>query len=260
MGAAAVAGQVGLAQKIRTRAAAAATLAFDDPGGPVVAVCGLAGGAATSTLALLLAREAARVSAAPILLTEADPQRAGLSVIAGRATPRPLSGLAQELAEDRTPTDAFAELAPGLRLIAANPLATPAADREALGALLDQARDAHGLVVVDCGTSWRADSPVLAHATHVVWTIPAAPVGLAVGQSQLAVAPPAGRSPEVLAATAITPQPRVSVRALRTLARSRCRQLVLIPYDQALAHGRHTSSEATLRAVAAMAPTLRSRR
>lgn len=260
MGAAAIAGRAGVSPKVPPRAVAAATLAFDEPGGPVVAVCGLAGGAATSTLALVLAREAAEASAAPILLTEADSQRAGLCVLTGRATPRPLSELARELAEDHAPTDTFVALAPGLRLIAANPQAIPKVDGEALGALLDQARDAHGLVVVDCGTSWRADSPVLAHATHVVWTIPATPVALAVGQSQLAVAPPAGRSPEVLAATAVTPHPRVPVRALRKLARSRCRQLMLIPYDEALAHGRHTSSEATLRAVAAMAPTLRSRR
>lgn len=245
---------------MRTRAAVATTLAFDELGGPLVAVCGLAGGAATSTLALLLAREAAAASAAPILLTEADPQRAGLCVIAGRATPRPLIGLAQELAEERAPTDTFVELDPGLRLIAAEPQAIAAVDGEALGALLDQARDAHGLAFVDCGTSWRADSPVLAHATHVVWTIPATPLGLAIGQRQLDVAPAPGRAPEILAATAITAQPRVSVRALRKLARSRCRQLVLIPHDEALAHGQRTTCDATLRAVAGMAPILRSRR
>lgn len=260
MGTAAVAGRVGLARRHRPRAAAAAALAFDEPGGPLVAVCGLAGGAATSTFAFVLARQAAARSAAPILLTEADPQRAGLCVIAGRATPLPLRGLARELAEDRAPTETFVELAPGLRLIAAHPQAVPAVDGEALGVLLDQARDAHGLVVVDCGTSWRADSLVLALATHVVWTVPATPVGLAVGQSQLAVAPPAGCSPEVLVATAITLQSRVPVRALRKLARARCRQLVLIPHDKTLAQGRHTWCEGTLSAVAAMAPTLRSHR
>jgi cellulose biosynthesis protein BcsQ len=260
MGAAAIAARVQLARKIRPRAATAKTLAFDVLGGPLVAVCGLAGGAATSTLAILLAREAAAASAAPILLTEADPQRAGLCVIAGRATPRPLTGLAQELADERAPTDTFLVLDPGLRLIAAEPQAIAKRDSAALGALLDQARDAHGLVVVDCGTSWTAHSPVLAHATHVVWTIPATPLGLAVGHRQLHVAPPAGRSPEVLAAAAITPQTRILVRALRKLARRRCEQLVLIPHDEALAYGQHTTSDATLRAIAAMAPTLRSRR
>lgn len=260
MGAAAIAARVGLAAKTRPRTAVAGTLAFDELGGPLVAVCGLAGGAGTSTFALLLAREAAAASTAPILLSEADPHRAGLCVIAGRATPRPLTGLARELAEHRAPTETFVEIDPGLRLIAAEPQTIAEVDGEALGALLDQARDAHGLVVVDCGTSWSADSPVLAHATHVVWTIPATPLGLAVGHRQLDVAPPAGRSLEVLVATAITAQARVPVRALRKLARSRCRQLVLIPHDDALAHGQHTTLDATLRAVAAMAPTLRSRR
>jgi hypothetical protein len=232
-------------------------MAFDELGGPLVAVCGLAGGAATSTVALLLARQLATTSAAPILLAEADPQRGGLCVITGRATPRSLIGLARELAEERTPTDTFVELAPGLRLIAAAPHAGAWAEAEALGALLTQARHAHGLVVVDCATSWTVDRTVLAHATHIVWTIPATPLGLASGRARLDLAPPPGRCPEVLVATAILPQPRVSVRALRKLARGRCEQLVLIPHDDALARGQHTASDATRGAITAMAPTLR---
>jgi hypothetical protein len=250
VGAAAIAARVRLPRAERGSIVTPA-LAFDEPGGPLVAVCGLAGGAGTSTLALLLARVAAAASAAPTLLTEGDPQRAGLSVIAGRATPRPLAALAHELAEGRTPTDTFVELAPGLRLIAAKPRTTPAVGDAAVGALLDQARDAHGLVVIDCGTSWTADSPVLAHATHLIWTIPATPRGLAAGEAQLEVAPPAGRAREVLAATAITPRGRVPVRALRKLARHRCEQLVLIPHDDA---------DAAIRAVTGLAPVLRRRR
>lgn len=260
MGAAAITTRVRLPRALAPRSVAAGALAFDQLGGPLVSVCGLAGGAATSTVALLLARHVAAASAAPILLAEADSQRAGLSVIAGRTTPRPLIGLARELAEERTPTDTFVELDPGLRLIAAKPQAIPMAQAEALGALLTQARDAHGLVVVDCGTSWTADSPVLAQATHLFWTIPATPLGLAIGQARLDLAPPPGRLPEVLAATAITPEPRVSVRALRKLANRRCERLVLIPYDDALARGQQAACDATSRAVAAMAPTLRSHR
>ena len=168
-------------------------MAFDELGGPLVAVCGLAGGAATSTIALLLARQVAAASAAPILLAEADAQRAGLAVITGRATPRSLIALARELAEERTPTDTFVELDPGLRLIAAAPQTGASVEADALGALLAQARHAHGLVVVDCATTWTADSTVLAHATHIVWTIPATPLGLATGHARLNVAPPPGR-------------------------------------------------------------------
>jgi hypothetical protein len=260
VGATAIAARIRLPRATAPRRVAAAALAFDELGGPVVAFCGLTGGAGTSTVALLLAHEVATASAAPILLAEADSHRAGLSVIAGRATPKSLVALAHELAEDRTPTDTFVEIDSGLRLIAAKPEPIATADSNSLGALLNQARDAHGLVVVDCGTSWTADSRVLAHATHIVWTIPATPLGLAAGQAQLNLAPPAGRSLEVLTATAITPQPRVSVRALRKLARPRCERLVLIAHDDALARGEHTACDPTLRAVAAMAPTLRSLR
>ena len=59
----------------RQRAASTATLtglAFDRPGGPVLAICGLAGGAGTTTLAWLLARQAARESAAAVLLCEPE--------------------------------------------------------------------------------------------------------------------------------------------------------------------------------------------
>ena len=52
-------------------AARRAALAFTEPGGPVVVVCGLHGGAGTSTLALLLAHYAAAASSVPVLLCEA---------------------------------------------------------------------------------------------------------------------------------------------------------------------------------------------
>ena len=259
MGATAIAARIRL-PRTAAREDRSAGLAFDQLGGPLVAICGLTGGAGTSTLALLLAREAAAASAAAVLLTEANARRAGLCVRAGRATPRPLIALAHELAEDPPPTDTFVELDPGLRLIAAKPQAIPEPDADALSALLIQARDAHGLVVVDCATSWSTDSPVLAHATHLIWTIPATPLGLATAHAQLAAAPPPGRVAEVLVATAVAERARVSVRSLRKLARERCEQLVLLPHEEALARGERTASEATARAIAAMAPTLRRRR
>ena len=257
MGAAAITTRIGPARRSVRRDIAAGALAFDEPGGPLVAVCGLAGGAGTSTLALLLARQVAAASAAPLLLAEADPQRAGLALLTGRATPRPLVALARELADQRTPTDTFVELAPGLRLIAAKPQAIHEDDPEALGALLGQACEAHGLVIVDCGTDWTTDSATLAHATHIVWTIPATPLGLAAGHARLETAPQPGRAREVLAATAIASQHRVSVRALRNLARQRCEQLVLVAHDEALARGEQAVSDGALRAIAAIAPTLR---
>lgn len=65
MAAAAIAARVGVLRSTPRRSAKMAALAFDEPGGPLVAVCGLAGGAGTSTLALTLARHAAAVSTGP---------------------------------------------------------------------------------------------------------------------------------------------------------------------------------------------------
>jgi hypothetical protein len=259
MGAAAIAARIPLPRAVPRDRASVCGLAFDQLGGPLIAVCGLAGGAGTSTLALVLARQAAAESAAPVLLAEADPLRAGLAALAGRATPRPLVALAQQADDDVVPTDTFVELTPGLRLIAATPQPGTPVGPDALSALLDEARDAHGLVIVDCGTHWTAASPVLSQATHIIWTLPATPVGLTRGQAQFAadVTPTPGRWREVLAATATTPRPLVSVRALRKVARQRCDRLVLIPHSAALARGEQGASDATSRALTGLAATLR---
>ena len=60
MGAAAIAARIPLQRAARRDRAIESGLVFDELGGPLVAVCGLAGGAGVSTLALLLARQAAQ--------------------------------------------------------------------------------------------------------------------------------------------------------------------------------------------------------
>lgn len=257
MGATAIAARIPLPHQARARSGDG-VFAFDAVGGPVVAVCGLTGGAGTSTLALLLARLAARESSAPILLAESDPLRAGLATLAGRSTPRPLVGLAQDVADDLEPADTFVELDPGLRLIAAEPQPVGPVAPDALDVLLIQARDAHGLVVLDCGTHWAPDSTVLARATHIIWTLPATPTGLARGAAQLKSAmPAAGRWQEALAATAVAARPLVSVRALRRLVRQRCDQLILVPHDEGLARGEAAAGDGGRHALEGIAPLLR---
>ena len=257
MAATAIAARIPLPHAARARGGDR-VLAFNAAGGPVVAVCGLTGGAGTSTLALLLARLAARESTAPILLAESDPLRAGLATLAGRSTPRPLVALAQDIADDSEPADTFVELEPGLRMIAAEPQAAAPVVPDALDVLLAQARDAHGLVVLDCGTQWEPDSTVLAYATHIIWTLPATPTGLARGAGQLTSAiPAAGRRHEALAATAVAARPLVSVRALRRLFRERCDQLILVPHDKGLARGEAATSDGAPHALEGIAALLR---
>ena len=259
MAAAALAARAHLRRTEHHPRTAASDLAFDDLGGPLVAVCGLAGGAGTSTLALLLAREVAASSTAPILLTETDPLHAGLAALTGRATPHPLIELARQLAEHQAPGETFAELQPGLRLIAAQPRHRVPVDRDALLGLLAEARAAHGLVTVDCATSWAHDSPILAAATHILWSTPATRVGVARAAALLAsdVLPPAGRSLEVLVATAHQPRHPVSIRSLRRLANGRCDRLVLIPHSAATARGEHVVDEPIVHALTGLARALR---
>src|SRR5437762_14195163 len=102
--------RVPLARAGRRTSAGAGGLAFDVLGGPIVAVCGLTGGAGTSTLAFALADRAARKSSAPVLLTEADPQHAGLAALTGRHTPLPLATLATRVDDRQVPRETFAEL------------------------------------------------------------------------------------------------------------------------------------------------------
>lgn len=257
MEAAAVAGRVSLLPRARTRRVAARALAFDELGGPLVGVCGLAGGAGTSSLALTLARRAAATSSAPVLVTEADPAHGGLAALARAASPFALAELAQRLADDAAPAETFVDLEPGLRLVAAGPRRCAPVSADALRLLLGEARAAHGLVIVDCGTTWAADSAALSRATHVLWTMPATPAGLARADAVLnsSVMPAAGRAIEALVATAHSGRPTASVRALRRLAGARCDRLILVPHSEAAARGE--PDEPILRALTGLASILR---
>jgi len=260
MAAAALAARIPLVSARRSASAAACGLAFDEPGGPLVAVCGLVGGSGASTLALCLARQVARESAVPVLLTELDAGCAGLAVLAGQAASLCLRGLAQQVADGQAPARSFVELEPRLRLLASAPRRAAESEPEHLRALLRDARAAHGLVIVDCGTDWVAAGPVLNEASHIVWALPATRAVLARAQVLLAsdVLPQPGRWRELLAATALDRHTGASVRALRHLAAQRCERLVLIPHSEALAHGDVAhGSEHLSRALTGLARTLR---
>lgn len=231
---------------------ATGSVAFDECGGPVVAVCGLTGGAGTTTLALLLARHAAAASTAPVLITEPQAGR-GLAVHAGRATSHSLEALASRAAVGDAPEGAFAELESGLRLVATTERTVTRTDVP-VGALIEQARDAHGLVVIDCGTTWSADDPMLGLATHRIWVLPATPVGIAT--ARLVLPPRAG----VAVAVARDPHVKVPVRAVRRALRGRCDRLVLVPYSEQLAGGEHSADESIAHAIVALTTSVRRNR
>lgn len=224
-------------------------LAFQAPA-TVVAVCGLAGGAGTTTLAWLLARQAARESPAPVLVCEPEAIGGGLADRAGCASTTALGELGELVdAGQRPPAGAFAALPDGLRMIAAGPRQAHAPPAGALARVLSDARAAHGLVVCDCRTlDHPAVDAILAQATHVLWTLPATAGALAQARAIIAAdsLPAAGRAREALVAVATHRGACTNVRDLRALAATRLDRLVLVPHTPELAAGGETDRRSRL--------------
>src|SRR5439155_8384071 len=88
----------------RPRATASDALCFSDPGAPLVAVCGLHGGAGTTTLACLLAEHAAGSSpSGRVLIAEGDARAAELAAHLGASSPLSLMRLAAGRARGEVP-------------------------------------------------------------------------------------------------------------------------------------------------------------
>lgn len=237
-----------MCERRRTPPAAGVPLAFDATGGPVVAVCGLVGGAGTSTLAYLLASRAARASTIPVLLAGLDGD-AGITAMAGTASSCSLRELAHAVDEGRALARPFAELPDGLRVVAAaarGRSVPPPGD--ALERVLADARELHGLVVIDAGTLLAPESPALLQsATHVLFVMTA--TVSAVRQAALLAADDvfaaaAGR-PTALVAVA-THRLMPPVREVRRLAAAHVDRLLLVPYLDEIVRGRCDHADPSL--------------
>jgi hypothetical protein len=209
-------------------------LRFSRPGGPLAVVCGLHGGAGTSTLAYALAAQAAHESSATVLLCETDAAAGDVAALTGVTSPYSLSELAGEFAAGRSPAGGTLARAGKLRVIAAAPAAAPAVADAAVLALMNAARPRHGLTVVDAGTA-RAPltRELLRIATHVVW-VTVARAGAAQRGRALLSGPLA---PAVAARQALVVRgvrrtggagARQQAAELRTLADDCCERLVFI--------------------------------
>ena len=198
--------------------------------GPLLAVCGLCGGAGASTLAYLTALAAARREQGDVLLADTGSPGGGISHYTGVETPRSLSEVAELLAAGLPVGQLLATTSERVRVLATGPrLATDCA-REGVELLLDHARRRYTLTVVDCGTLARqADQIALANASHVAWILPATAGAVDRGRKTLdALAPyPSGR--EMLIARHEPSDRRSAVRELRDLARERRAPLILMP-------------------------------
>ena len=153
----------------------------------------------------------------------------------------PVRGSPSASPTGRAPAEPFVEIEPGLRLVASAPGRGADAEPEHLSALLRDARAAHGLVVVDCGTELghgatgarRGDAHPLDRAR------PAETPSRARGCCSPATpSPRPGARASSSSRSPRTGARRASVRALRRLAAQRCERLVLARYSDAVARGR----------------------
>jgi MinD-like ATPase involved in chromosome partitioning or flagellar assembly len=200
--------------------------------GPLLAVCGLVGGAGATTLAYLVAVAAGRRSGGPVLVADTGGPSGGLAALSGTEAPRSLPVLASELAAGRRHHDGiYALVARGVRVLAGGPEfdAAPCA-AEQLGRLLLDAREAHSLTVVDCGTlASEAAVVAAAAATHRAWVTPATAHGALRGAPVLEAARNlSGR--ELLVARRDPHESKPPLRELRQMAAERRAPLVLLPH------------------------------
>jgi Flp pilus assembly CpaE family ATPase len=198
--------------------------------GPLLAVCGLCGGAGASALAYLTALAAARRGNGAVLVADTGGPTAGISHYAGVQAPRSLTEAAEQVQAGLPTGQLIASTSDGLRVLATTPKLTSTCSREGVDLLLAHARERYTLTVIDCGTLAReADQIALASATHVAWVLPATTDALNRGSQLLdAIAPhPSGR--ELLLARQEPSDRRRALGELRDLARERRAPLILLP-------------------------------
>ena len=206
--------------------------------GPLLAVCGLCGGAGASTLAYLTALAAARRDNGAVLVADTGGPTAGISHYAGAETPRSLSEVSELLAASLPIGQLLATTGDGLRVLATGPRLAADFARDGIELLLDHARRRYALTVIDCATLAReADQIALASATHVAWVLTATAGAASRGRQLLDAIAPHQSGREMLVARHEPRDRRKALRELRDLARHRRALLILLPSVPELATG-----------------------
>jgi MinD-like ATPase involved in chromosome partitioning or flagellar assembly len=207
--------------------------------GPLLAVCGLAGGAGVTTLSYLVALEAVRQWTDPVLVADTGGPSGGLAACAGVEVERSLGELAQQLAAG-VPLGGgiYATGRDGLRVLATGPEFSSSSAEDQVERLLAHAREAHGLTVIDCGTLTRAaEQTAAAAATHLAWVLTATAHGVRRALYVLEAAPPMPGKELIVARNDIR-QANAPLRELRRIAAERGTPLVLVPHLAGLDAGR----------------------
>jgi hypothetical protein len=207
---------------------------------PLLAVCGLCGGAGTSTLSYLVARFAVAQAPGHVLVCDTGGPAGGLAACARVQSPRSLLEAAARVARGLPlPGGLYAvDQSAGasgheLRVIATSRRFADANGADGLEALLAMARSdgAHALTVADCGTLQReADRLVLRAASHNAWVLPATGNDVRRAERVLAAIGPDPAGRELVVARHDRRERAAGLRALRALADRRRAPLVLIPH------------------------------
>jgi Flp pilus assembly CpaE family ATPase len=193
-------------------------------------VCGCCGGAGASTLAYLVALAAARSRAKPVLVADTGGTGGGLAYYAGVDAPHSLAEIAESLAAGLAPGRPFATASDGLRVLATGPRFTAGCRREGVELVLDDARVAHSLTVVDCGTLTReADQIALANASHIAWVLPATRSGVRRARRMLEAINPETSGRDVVVARRDERDTKAALADLKQIASTRHAPLILVP-------------------------------
>ena len=199
---------------------------------PLVAVCGLPGGAGASTLAYLIAHVTSQTSDAPVLLCEA-PAASGDQAALGTATSTvSLAELAAAVDAGRPPRRFWGREGT-LRLLATEPQPTPEVRSTAVVDVLHAAAREHMLTVVDVGdVRHPLSAPILAAATHVLWVLRLEAHAVERARVRLAgQLVPALAARQAIAVRGARPRERFAGQGatLRRLASEHAAELILVP-------------------------------
>lgn len=156
----------------------------------------------------------------------------GLAAYARVSAPRSLPRAANAIAASAALSEGlFAVAESQLRVVASGPDLDEEVDERGLDRLLADAREAHRLTVVDCGTLGGAVAArVLAAATHLIWVIPATRSGIRRARPVLELLGIEPERRELVVARRDASGRRSPVEDLATLAEARAAPLVLMPH------------------------------
>ena len=199
----------------------------------MLAVCGLAGGAGATTLAYLVALAAAEQDDGPVLVADTGGPSGGLAALAGVETPHSLVELA---AQHRRPIDRSRAgcTRPGRAECAcsrpAPEFSTTGAHEQLVRLLLD-AREAHRLTVIDCGTLARDADRDRSRRRHPRRLGSARDRRTASAAARRVLeAAPAVAARQLIVGRRDVRQSKAPLRELRRIASERPAPLVLVPH------------------------------